>query len=559
MGISSSIGLISGLDTESIVTSLMNLERRPITDLQQQQSVFQSKISSYGMVKSVLSKLQDSVADLKLSSTFASGYSATSNNEDLLSATISDKASVSEGSYTIKVKQLATSAQMTSNSFTENDSTVGAGTLHFQVGDGEKKSVSIDSDNTSLDDIAKAINDGDLGVSASVIRVADNNYKLSISAKETGKDISFSYQEDGFTFNTTTQAGESSGEIATSKSFNSDSQALGLIGTLTINGNDISLTGTETLNDIQSSVNALSGISAQVNFNSETGTYSLDIENDATEGRVDITFNDADAGSGFSSLIDSGATIAADKALLSINNIDVERDSNTISDLIGGMTLTLNDKDEDKNITLSISSSNTSAEEKISNFVEAFNSTVTTLDSLQKYDSGSKAAGNLLGDSTTNVLRAGIRRMIFSQVDGLSSDVNTLNELGIRVEESGQLSFDKAKFASVMKDDPDNVESFFKGDSNLTKGFAVKFNSFLNGYLQKNNGILSAKIDGYNRSSSRIDSSIEKYEARLDKREDTLRKQYANLEQVLSTYTSTASYLSSQLSSLSNMTDGFYK
>lgn len=554
MGIASSIGLISGLDTESIITSMMNLERAPISGLQQQQSYYQSKISSYGIVKSVLSGLQTSLSSLKDTDTFAPGYSASSSNKDIVSVSVSDTDTASAGSYSLKVNNLATSAQMTSFSFTESDSTVGPGMIQFQVGDGERQSIAIDSDNQSLEDIATLINESDADVSASVLRVAENDYRLTLTANDTGKDISYTYQEEGFTFETTTQASDSTGEVMTSEAFASDSSALGLTGTLSVNGNDIALTGTETLNDIQASVDALAGVSAQVTYDSEAGTYSLEVENDTAGGAVELNFSDSDAGTGLSGLMDSGAYVAAEKAEIVINNITVERESNTIDDLINGLTLNLNAEDSAETLNISIKENYDTAKTSLSSFVDAFNNVVSTLDKYQSYSAETKTGGNLLGDGTTNVLRSGLRRMMFSSVDGISSSVNSLSRLGIEVEESGQLSFNSDTFDTAMGSDKDDVTTFFTSEEDGNSGFAVNFDSFINGYVQSD-GILDAKIDGYTNSSDRIDTTIERIEIRLEKRESNLRKQFQNLEQVLSTYSSTASYLSSQLSSISNLTN----
>ncbi|GAB6094291.1 flagellar filament capping protein FliD [Desulfatiferula olefinivorans] len=558
MGIASSVGLISGLETESIITAIMNVERAPITQLQQKQAVFQAKISSYGMVKSALSGMSSSISALTKTDTFEAGHTSASSNKDLLGVSISDSDAVSAGTYKIKVNQLATAAQMTSRSFTENDSTVGAGTLHFQVGDGEKQSVSIDPSATSLSEIAGAINDAGLGVSASVIRVADNDYRLALTANDTGRDISYTFQEEGFTFETTTQAGSTTGETIQSQSFSSDSNALNLTGTLSVNGTDIALTGTETLNDIQASVDALADVTARVIFDAESGTYSLEIENDTAEGRVDLTYSDADGGTGLSNLMDPASSVAAKKALVTINNIDVERDSNTIDDLVEGLTLSLNDEDPAETLTVSVSENYNNAKGQIESFVKAFNSAFDTLDTLQSYNSDSGAAGELLGDSTTNILRSGMRRMIFASVSGVSSDLNALSRLGIEVEETGKLSFDSSVFTAAMKESADDVTTFFTRNESGSKGFAVQFDAFLDGYLDSTDGILAAKIDGYTNSSSKIDDNITAIENRLTTRENTLRSQYAALEQVISTYSSTASYLTSQLSVISNMTSNFY-
>ena len=164
MGISSGVGLMSGLDIEGIIQATMNVERSPILRLQSNQAAFQAKISSYGNLKGVLSGLKSAITALADSDNFAAGYSASSSDKDLLTVEASDNAS--GGIYKLKINNLATSSQMASNSYLESDSDVGAGTLHFKVGDGEKQSVDISSEDQTLSGIATAINEANLDVTA---------------------------------------------------------------------------------------------------------------------------------------------------------------------------------------------------------------------------------------------------------------------------------------------------------------------------------------------------------------------------------------------------------
>jgi len=559
MGISSGVGLMSGLDIEGIITATMNVERSPILRLQSNQAAFQAKISSYGNLKGVLSGLKSAITALADSDNFAAGYSASSSDKDILTVEASDTAS--GGIYNLKINNLATSSQMVSNTYLESDSDVGTGTLHFKVGDGEKQSVDISSEDQTLSGIATAINEANLDVTASVLKVAENDYRMTLTAKDTGKDIDFTFQEEGFTFSTTTQATSSNGEKIESQEFDSDITALGLTGTVSVNGTDIVMTGTETLNDIQTSVDAIAGISATVNFDADSGKYTLDIENDTAEGNVTLNFSDSDATGGFSELIDDVATaltITAEKALININNIDVERESNSIDDLITGVTIDLVNEDPAETVTISVTGNYNTAQNKVTDFVNAYNEVISAIDAMQSYNTETGQAGNLLGDSTTNLLKSGLRRMLSSSVDGLDASVNSLSNLGIEMQDSGQLKFTSETFSSAMDSNTSDITSFFSQETTGAEGFAVKFETLLAGYLDSD-GILAAKEDGYNSSISRMDDNIESIERRLVTRENNLRQQYINLEELMSGFMSTSSYMSNQLSVLSNMTSSFYK
>ncbi len=194
MGIGVS-GLMSGLDTDSIISQLMDLERRPIVQLQQKEAAYQSKITALGLVKGAMSELKSSVEALKDTDGFIS-YRATSSNSDIISVSADDN--IQPGNYSITVSQLASAQQVRSAAFTGSDVTVGTGTLSIQVGNGETVDIEISTDNNTLSGIAQAINESDAGVTAGVINDGNGNYYLTLQAKETGaaNTISLTMQDD---------------------------------------------------------------------------------------------------------------------------------------------------------------------------------------------------------------------------------------------------------------------------------------------------------------------------------------------------------------------------
>lgn len=194
MGIGVS-GLATGLDTDSIVKKIMELERRPITLLQNSEASFQAKISAIGNLKGALSSFQTAVQALKDSSGFIS-YKSTSGNTDMLSVA-TDTGAVA-GQYTVNISQLATAQQVRSSAFTSSSQVVGTGTLNISIGTGTAVAIEIDSDHNTLSGIATAINEADAGVSASVIDDGSGTYYLTLSSQTTGASntINFTMADD---------------------------------------------------------------------------------------------------------------------------------------------------------------------------------------------------------------------------------------------------------------------------------------------------------------------------------------------------------------------------
>lgn len=199
MGISATTGLISGLDYESIIEATMEVERQPIEVLQVKQSDYLAQITSYGSIKSALSTLQDAIEDLKEPSEFIS-YSATSSDSDIITVETDDDAGT--GTYTLTVEQLAkTEIVNTYDGFSSTDEEIGTGVLSISTGEDELLDIVIDSDNNTLKGIADAINESGAGVSATIIKLNDGAYALSLTADETGRSINFSIEDDDGTNN----------------------------------------------------------------------------------------------------------------------------------------------------------------------------------------------------------------------------------------------------------------------------------------------------------------------------------------------------------------------
>lgn len=177
-------GLISGLDTSSIIEKLLEVESTVITQLKGKKETYNTKLSLWRGFNTKLLALKNSVSTLASSSTFFA-KTVTVSNPEVLSATANSQALV--GTYALTVERLASAHQIaTSASYTDYDtSTFGEGTITIQVGNGTPVEVTIDSSNNTLQGIASAINSAQTDVRASIVRVQDG-YKLLLASKATG-------------------------------------------------------------------------------------------------------------------------------------------------------------------------------------------------------------------------------------------------------------------------------------------------------------------------------------------------------------------------------------
>ena len=173
-------GLISGLDTNSIIDQLLALQQKPIVKLQQQEADYQVELSVYGIMQGVLDSLKSAMEGLDSVSDLTS-FSATSGDTDLFSVSADENATA--GSYDVTVQNLAKVHKLTSEAFTETEA-VGGGTIHLRLGDAAAVDISVSATDT-ISDVAQAINDADAGVNAAVI-FDGTSYFLTLTGEETG-------------------------------------------------------------------------------------------------------------------------------------------------------------------------------------------------------------------------------------------------------------------------------------------------------------------------------------------------------------------------------------
>jgi flagellar hook-associated protein 2 len=171
-------GIASGLDTTSLINSLVELESAPIGIATKQQTAYKSQLSSLGDIISKLSALKTAATGLSTSG--ALGMSATTTASTF---TASASSSSTSGRYSVSVDFLAQAARARSASFASSTAAVTGGTLDFSI-DGTTTSVTID-DGMTLTALADRINKSGAAVSATVLDTGGQTF-LSITRRDTG-------------------------------------------------------------------------------------------------------------------------------------------------------------------------------------------------------------------------------------------------------------------------------------------------------------------------------------------------------------------------------------
>ncbi|HBH39931.1 MAG TPA: flagellar cap protein FliD [Curvibacter sp.] len=180
----SSLGVGSGLDIKNIVAQLVALEKKPLDKLKLDAAATQTKITTFGQIKSLVSTLQDAVGRLT-SVTGWNAVSATSSNKDYVSA--SAIGGTQATSFSVEVQSLAR-ARATASQSLPAGAALGQGTLTLTV-NGTAVNIEVGAADT-LAGIAGKINGSAAGVTATILNDGAGE-RLLLTSKATGLSGAF--------------------------------------------------------------------------------------------------------------------------------------------------------------------------------------------------------------------------------------------------------------------------------------------------------------------------------------------------------------------------------
>ena len=535
-------GLGSGLDWENIISQLMQIERRPVTLLETRKSDYESRLEAFSTVNTKLFSLKTQADSLKTASTFHA-HTASSSDETVVTATATAAASI--GTYSISVSNLASAHKIRSDSF--SDTTTALNLSGDIIING--KLITLDA-NDSLATIKNRINSADADVTATILDVSSTEHYLILTSQDTGVSNSIDLV-DANTSNILQSLGLLSSSETTqdySDQFTSDTTSVGtllglssgLSGTVQINGVNVSIDlSTDSLQDIATAINnADAGTTASVTSTTVDGTTMYRIELTGTNTYTDS--NNILETLGFVNGVIKNELQAAQDASLTVDGISATRSSNTISDLIEGMTLYLNKAGSaDITVTNDIQSVRNSIEE----FVNSYNDLMSYINDQFSYNESSQ--GVLMGDSTLRLVRSSIRDIVIGRIEGLSGDISALSQIGITTDISdGTLTIDETKLNDALNTKLADVEEFFL---EMASQLYDKLDSFTDPY----SGIIASRKEGIQETIDDLEEMIESMERRLQIREEKLREQFVMLEVFLSQMQAQNTWLTQQISSLS--------
>jgi len=371
-------GLVSGIDTDTIIDGLMQIQ-------QKQLDLYNSRKTTAETKKTAYQSLQTQLLSLRTTATTLS--SPTNNPFDSRVVTVSDSSAVvataasksQTGTYQIKVNTLASAHTVGSQSFSNPDSAITHGTFKIHSGSQAEAEITVDSSNDTLSGLADSINFANVGVSASIVQDGNNSYRLLLTASKTGEINSISVSND----------------LAAS------------------DGNAIQPT--------------------------------FDFDNPVQAAQ------------------DASVTLGSGGGALTVTN-----SSNTVTNLITGVTLNLLTADPGKTLSISVGVDTEKADKAVNDYVTAYNAFLDFVDEITKYDADSDTGAALQGEYSALSVRNQVQQAVQGIIPNVSALANRLSAIGVTTSDSGRLTVNDAQLQEIISGSKSGV-----GSADLRKLFSL--------------------------------------------------------------------------------------
>lgn len=512
------------------------------------------------------------MADLKVStsSSLFNSKKASLSTSDYFTATAGK--TTNAGNYSIRVNQLAKSDLLVSQSlaFTADnyDITDMAGTHSIKMKSGDYTSyVDVEFDGsenyqTLMQKLSTAVNTDKAVVKSTTTNQGNNftgkgEFKLNLNGTE--KTISYDFNNASYSdvaANLKTQIGDNSGittevdettgllklTVDDSAKYLSIENANDTAGVLSFMGIDVK------------KEKAASAISTASYFSPSTGNtkFSITADNTGYDNRLILEDLSGSALSKLgltSTILNNRSLITGDdsagfvytsnsttdnqlNAKLNFNGINIQRNTNSITDLAAGVTFALTStmKDTVNPVDVTVANDDTTISNKIKDFIKQFNSVYTTI----KYNSTTDTTtrGVFVGDSTASSLLRNLTSSAMGKVNGVSdSQFSRLSRVGIIFDpESGLTLNDESLLNNSISDHGENVAALFSA----TDGIATKLYANVSNYTGST-GVIANLKNTYDSSLKYLTDKITSTQSRIDTNAEKLRNKYYQMQQQYAT------------------------
>jgi len=319
----------------------------------------------------------------------------------------------------------------------------------------------------------------------------------------------------------------------------------------------VNLEATSTLEDLRAAINDLgAGVSASILNTGDEGTPEFRLVLSSNETGLnhaisivtdDTTLDTVTSGvDTFQAAQDSEVVLGVTDVGAGTTGITINRSSNTLTDVLAGLTLNLQAVDASNPVTISVTQDNGAVKEAISDFVKGYNEVVTFVNERTFYNTETKERGIFVGEGLARNVLDRVRESVFSQISGLTTYTGA-SQIGFETQTTdGTIKLNEATLDSALSTNFSAVRDLFvKNVTTGTNGIAELVVNAIDGLDDIDTGSLIRRQNSLTKQVKDITNQISVKEDALARFEQQQRLKFANLDGLLAK-------LQSQLTQLQN-------
>jgi flagellar hook-associated protein 2 len=541
-------GLTTGIDTNTLIAQLMEIERSSLNRYQESQTKWEDKKETLSTLETKLSNLRTSVRVLSDADELRA-FTSTSSDSDKITADASYNAF--EGNHTVVVNQLASAERWVHTAGIEyTEDYIGVGTFIYSYN--HKETTITTTATTTLEDMVGLINNdaNNPGVTASLLYY-NNAYHLVLNGNDAGTDYAISVNassteiwESGSALTIGSDNATLSTKIEDLDQFGENPLEGGEV--IEITGTDhsgnpiaqinLSITSNTKLTHLISEINdAFDGIAKATLVNGQI--VLTDSTSGASDLSITLTYNangssatltlptmavETEGGSTTANLAgfaeaDFTETQSAQDSQIRVDGYPpsdwISRSSNTIDDVISGVTLHLHDTTDAAGEEITLTRDIQSVTDKLNSMINAYNLAVVQIQENTGYNSVTKTGGVLMGDFVVSTIRSQIRTPLITQTSGFIVDIDnflTPAQIGLELDKDGVLNLDTNVFNEAIADDYMGVLSLIGADkTGSSDSNTIEFYDASSKYTTAGNYDVQVEVAGGVITSAKIKLSSE--------------------------------------------------
>lgn len=404
-----------------------------------------------------------------------------------------------------KLSELNSGDGVGSGSFTIRDSYGAVGGINLAVSEIE-----------TVGELIDAVNALDIGVEAAL--------------NESGDGIVITDTAGGASSLTITDTGE--GKVAANLGLAGTADAgTSLIGSESLT---IEITEDDTLESIVEKINASDRYADASVVSNSDGSYSLQIRSKkgGEVGRISVNLDGVDLNlrtnsKGQDALISIATDGGTERFMTSTDGV--------FEDEISGLNLTVKELSEDP-ITVNVDDDPDTIVSAVKRFADQYNKLIENIEEVTFFDAEANEVGLLFGSTETLRIQNGYSRLLTGTVPLSSGDsIRSFSQIGVRMDENGELQVDETKLKAALANDIDAVEQFFNktNDDDENIGMVGQLKKLADTYAGADGGMLIRKTQTLSAHIERNDSRVESMNDLLESQRERLLKQYYDMEQAI--------------------------